>query len=467
MKKSHVIFFAVLVYFISLSTVLAQSQRKADKDTENWRYEIEAVGVGTQGTYQIKVWSYSKVAETAIEQAKKNAIHGVIFKGFAPIDRVPGQKALVLDSNVELEKGDYFDSFFENGGRYMKFISLVNNGEIGPGDRIKIGKEFKIGVVVSINVEDLRKELEKDNIIKSLSNAITGKKPSIMVVPKDQWCVDNHFTSQFENQGKSVVVPDYKRALQTSSELGLVITKINELMTSRGFPLLTLEAMLKKLENDAASEAMTTLKDGGELSESPTDKLKKTAKADIIIDLGWTVNNPQGPRRSITFTLAGYDSFSGKQVAGASGTGQQTFTSEIPVLLEEAILSNLDRFNVQLLDHFTGVETNGREMSLKVRKSSNFEKDLESDFDGKNLLEIIEDWVRENSEKGNFSLDEQSENMMNFSQVMVPVVDSKNRKLDATSWGRGLTKMLKDKYALECKLVTKGLGEALIIIGSK
>ncbi|MFD3393010.1 DUF6175 family protein [Aquirufa sp. OSTEICH-129V] len=467
MKIGNVLYLATLGILISISTVFAQGQRKADKDTENWRYEIEAVGVGTQGTYQIKVWSYSKVAETAIEQSKKNAIHGVIFKGFAPIDRVPGQKALVLDSNVELEKGDYFESFFENGGRYMKFVSLVDNGEIGPGDRIKIGKEFKIGVVVSVNIEDLRKELEKDNIIKSLSNAITGKKPSIMVVPKDQWCLEHNFTSNFDNQGKMVVVPDYKRALQTSSELGLVITKINELMTSRGFPLVNLETMLKKLENDAASEAMTTLKDGGELSESPTDKLKKTAKADIIIDLGWTVNNPQGPRRSITFTLAGNDSFSGKQIAGASGTGQQTFTSEISVLLEEAILSYLDRFNVQLLDHFTSVETKGREMSLKVRKSSNFDKDLESEFDGKELLEIIEDWVRENSVQGNFSLDDQSENMMNFSQVMVPVVDAKNRKLDAYAWGQGLRKMLKDKYALECKLVTKGLGEALITLGSK
>lgn len=467
MKVSRVICLTAFALLISISSIFSQGQRKADKDTENWRYEIEAVGVGSQGTYQIKVWSYSKVAETAIEQAKKNAVHGVIFKGFAPIDRVPGQKALVLDSNVELEKGDYFDAFFENGGRYMKFISLVNNGEIGPGDRIKIGKEYKIGVVVSVNIEDLRKELEKDNIIKSLSNVITGKKPSIMVVPKDQWCVDNNFTMKFENQGKTVVVPDYKKALQSSSELGLVITKINELMTARDFPLVTLETMLKKLENDAASEAMTTLKDGGELSESPTDKLKKTAKADIIIDLGWTVNNPQGPRRSITFTLAGNDSYSGKQVAGASGTGQQTFTSEIPVLLEEAILSYLDRFNVQLLDHFTRVETQGREMSLKVRKSSNFEKDLESDFDGKELLEIIEDWVRENSVNGNFSLDDQSDNMMNFSQIMVPVMDSKNRKLDATAWGRGLTKMLKDKYAIECKLVVKGLGEALIIVGGK
>jgi len=52
---------------------------KADKETAIWRYELEPAGTGIQGSYQIKVWSYSKKAETAIEQAKKNAVHGIIF----------------------------------------------------------------------------------------------------------------------------------------------------------------------------------------------------------------------------------------------------------------------------------------------------------------------------------------------------------------------------------------------------
>ena len=45
-------------------------KRKAQKDTENWRYEIECVGIGKAGTKVIKVWSYSKKAKIAIAQAK-------------------------------------------------------------------------------------------------------------------------------------------------------------------------------------------------------------------------------------------------------------------------------------------------------------------------------------------------------------------------------------------------------------
>ena len=59
MKKINIVMmfvaFLTLPYFC-----MAQSKKKADKETAEWRYEIEAVGTGTQGTYQIKVWSYSK-----------------------------------------------------------------------------------------------------------------------------------------------------------------------------------------------------------------------------------------------------------------------------------------------------------------------------------------------------------------------------------------------------------------------
>jgi len=170
------IFVAFLtVPFITIAQSKKKADEKADKETAQWRYEIEAVGTGTQGTYQIKVWSYSKNPETAIEQAKKNAIHGIIFKGFPDKDRVKGQKALAQSSNLEQKKEDFFKDFFKNGGKYLKFVTLANNGAIAPGDRILVSKkfgqkEYKIGVVISVNVAALRKDLEASGIIKGLGN---------------------------------------------------------------------------------------------------------------------------------------------------------------------------------------------------------------------------------------------------------------------------------------------------------
>lgn len=54
-----------------------------------------------------------------------------------------------------------------------------------------------------------------------------AKKPTLMVVPADNWCVNNNFMDSFDDQGTIVDVPNYKRALQNSSDCYNVITKIN------------------------------------------------------------------------------------------------------------------------------------------------------------------------------------------------------------------------------------------------
>ena len=149
-------------------TGFSQSKRKADKNTNQWRYELEAVNVGVQGTYLIKAWTYAIKPDRAIEQAKKNAVHGIIFRGFAGKGRIPGQKPLA-DINAEKEKEDFFKTFFQDGGKYLKFVTISNDGSVAAGDYLKVGKEYKIGVMVSVNVAELRKDLEDANIIKGLS----------------------------------------------------------------------------------------------------------------------------------------------------------------------------------------------------------------------------------------------------------------------------------------------------------
>lgn len=162
---------SVLLSVILLMSVFAIAQkRKANADTNNWRYEIEAVGVGSQGSYLIKVWSYSKKPVVAIEQAKKNAVHGIIFKGYVGAGRVSGQKPLSSNPNIEVEHADFFKEFFADGGKYMKYVNITNDGSVAAEDRLKIGKEYKIGVIVSVNVAELRKDLENAGIIRGLNS---------------------------------------------------------------------------------------------------------------------------------------------------------------------------------------------------------------------------------------------------------------------------------------------------------
>ncbi len=143
-------------------------QGMADTQTTQWRYEIEPVSVGTQGSAVVKVWSYLKDPKIAREQCKKNAVHGVIFKGIPSKERIPGKKPLVTAAEAS-QHADFFDKFFAAGGDYMKFVALTNTGAGGGESVLKVSKkEYKVGVTVTVNYNNLRSYLEGKGIIKKL-----------------------------------------------------------------------------------------------------------------------------------------------------------------------------------------------------------------------------------------------------------------------------------------------------------
>jgi hypothetical protein len=316
------------------------------------------------------------------------------------------------------------------------------------------------------------KKLEK--IILTIIAVITvslsysqAKKPTLMVVPSDVWCFKNGYMMEFDNQGTMVKIPDYKKAFQENSDLMLVISKINGLMAERGFPLKNMESAVKSLESESAENAMLTSKKGSGIIESPIDKLKKVAKADIIIQLTWTLNTV-GPKQSVTFNLQGIDAYTDKQIATATGTGAASFTVELPVLLEEAVLTHIDNFNVSLQKHFDDMFENGREIIVRIKKFDSWSGDLEQEYEGKELSSILENWMTENTVKNRFSTSDATENMMLFEQVRIPLYDSNGKAIDARGFLKGLQDFLKNTpYSIPNKLMMKGLGQAVIVLGEK
>ena len=289
-----------------------------------------------------------------------------------------------------------------------------------------------------------------------------AKKPTLMIVPSDVWCNQNGYTTTYDNMGTPTMVPDYKKALQSNPDLLLAISKIGEMMAERGFPLKDLGSSLKNLETEAAEESVTAMDRGG-IAESPVDKLRKVAKADIWLQLTWSVN-AIGPKKSLTFNLQGLDAYTDKQIAASSGTGDPSFSAELPVLLEEAILSHIDQFNNQLQNYFDDLFANGREVSLECKRTNDSDVNFESEFDDNELAYIIEDWVSANTREGRFNTSDVSENRIKFEQVRIPLFLENGRALDTRTWARGLQKELRSKYNIKAKLTTKGLGQAYIIL---
>ena len=157
---------SLLVAALCVPASPALRQKQANKDTDQFRYEIECAGNAIQGTYLVKVWTYSKKASVAENQCRKNAVHGVIFKGYGGGQGCVSQRPMASSPGVETQFEEYFKSFFADGGEFQKYASIMG----GTTETTKVGREYKVGCVVSVRKDDLRKALEAAGVIRGLSS---------------------------------------------------------------------------------------------------------------------------------------------------------------------------------------------------------------------------------------------------------------------------------------------------------
>ena len=295
-----------------------------------------------------------------------------------------------------------------------------------------------------------------------------ARKPEIMVVPSDVWCNSKGYIQTYDNQGLVEQIPDYKKAVKTDKELSNMIGKISNMMADRGFPLVDLSATISSIERRQAEDELITSKQGAAIAESPLDQLRRTAKADIILSLDWTVNE-NGPKRSVTYNLQGLDAYTNKVIAGVQGTGNPSLTAETAVLLEEAVVSNMDNFTSRLQDYFDDLFANGREVVVTVRVYDNsLGIDLDSEYDGYLLSEIIDEWMADNTVNSRFGKSDATENYINYHQVRIPLYNEKGRSMDTEMFVRNLARYLRQApYNIPSKVMMRGLGEAILILGDK
>lgn len=293
--------------------------------------------------------------------------------------------------------------------------------------------------------------------------AQTMMKPSVMVVPSDAWCSSNGFMQKAAGGN----FPDYGGALLKNADLLNVISKINIIMSDRGFPLENLETALKTLSTENVERRLYTAKDGSTLQTTPLDELYRAASADIVLQLTWNVNKV-GPKSSVTFNLQALDSYTTKQVAGAQGTGAPSFSADVATMLEEAVVSHMDVFCDRLMQHFRETREKGREISIDVILGKSASCDFATDFGDYELSEIITRQIALSAVNHSFNRAPSTEKLLQYRSVRMPVSDSDGMPMDAYAFARQIVRIIKKPpYNLTAKVIAKGLGKAIVIIGEE
>ena len=285
--------------------------------------------------------------------------------------------------------------------------------------------------------------------------------PSLMVFPSRAWCHQNGFEKVVvKANGKEVRVQEYDKAFIDNKDLGPAVRTIGKMMQDRGFQLVDLEAQL------ASQDLESALDNAGDedIDVSAYDKLLETAGPDIALHINYYTET-QGPRVTLFYDLTAFDAYTNKQVAS---TGLISYgpvmSAPLQTLIQSALLSSIDAFNAQLLQHFMDMQEKGREISVRINTFSGWEDGLETEVNGRELTEILEEWMTNNCVAGRNHQKTASETSMYYDSARIPLFNENGKAVQAKQWLNGLRKHLKT-LNVPSKVKTRGLGQAQLIIG--
>lgn len=137
---------------------------RTTKTTAYMSYDIQCLGVEGDGSQTLVTWGEGKNKKDAEEQAMKNAVYDVIFKGIHAGSSECNQVPLVNTPNARQKFEDFFNNFFADGGPYLNYVSLADQRR-GSKDKEQYQYGEKRSVTVRVLRPQLKEKLKSEGII--------------------------------------------------------------------------------------------------------------------------------------------------------------------------------------------------------------------------------------------------------------------------------------------------------------
>lgn len=168
MKKTGLLLASALGFVIASSTL--NSCGDAQKSMSgNYTYETECMGIEMDGSQTVKAWGTGRNREDAVEQAKKNGVRDVLFKGITFGKQDCNSKPVIFEVNAQEKYEDYFNAFFADQGAYKEFITGEDGSDMHFSvvqGRKKFEDQVTYGVIIRVQRAKLKDRMVTDKIIK-------------------------------------------------------------------------------------------------------------------------------------------------------------------------------------------------------------------------------------------------------------------------------------------------------------
>lgn len=160
-----------ILYFLCLTSAFGCGKHvaPASKLGGNYTFETECMGSELDGSMTLKVFGKGNNNLDAVEQAKKNAVRDIIFKGIHQGVSDCSNSPLLLEPRAMERNEAYFAQFFQDKGPYAEFVTMQDerlSDKLTGREEKQARNAVSKAIVVRVLVFKLKNKLIKDGILR-------------------------------------------------------------------------------------------------------------------------------------------------------------------------------------------------------------------------------------------------------------------------------------------------------------
>lgn len=346
---------------------------------------------GTQGVFTSAGMGEKK--KDVEVNAIKSLFYTLFFQG---VEGVADGKPLVAKPNVP-----YTNSFFNDMARYSSYVT-------GTEEIVKSKKTgnyfqgtFKITLRLRQLINDVRKNTHYDEMMAEQPE-IKLPNPTIIVVP-------------YKKEGES-----YQAILENDYDKRIAVSAVQRGFEDCGIKTIDLQARLDRAKRNAQYE------ENAGTADSNDKQLLESSGADVYVTVDLLKDVTDEDAR-VSLIMKAYETASGTIWASQDGWTNRFRTNDTDILCSYAVKDNLPGFLEQIIDNFTRPTRASLQISLSGM-SYNSISDARGD-DGRRVMDVIQDWLDRNSEKGEYHLQGIVDEKAIFDYVILPLQDENGYKM--------------------------------------
>lgn len=154
--------FALAMFVVAFASCRTDTNLVSTASTSE--FGAQNLGANLDGTVTLRSWGHGYNKGKAIENARKEAVRIIIFKGLNGTGD-GNIRPLLTEVNAEEKYQYYFSKFFADGGEYMDYVSSRDqNRKSGMKSKSKTQEQW--GCIVTVNRVELKEKLINDGILK-------------------------------------------------------------------------------------------------------------------------------------------------------------------------------------------------------------------------------------------------------------------------------------------------------------